>query len=148
MWLQPSPQEYGAVLGSVAATWDMGCVPLGPGASRTVCRLWLGWTGARLLGIFRIYTWTKFGGFISRGSWTVAKWGWSQFMDSELKSVCLLPGAWMGVILPRFLEIWGRPKAKWDCSWVLRDTELFWTTVGGSAVWVWAYLLKNDTPWS
>lgn len=63
-------------------------------------------------------------------------WGWKglkvihrplQGPQPGLRSICILPDAWVGVIPPGSLGMWfwWQDQDKWACSWFLRGTELF-----------------------
>lgn len=66
-------QLFGLPLQALMGT----CFLVGPCVGRTVHGLWLRGTEVQLQGYFKIYSWTKFGRLISRGSQTMAHGSWS-----------------------------------------------------------------------
>lgn len=67
------PQLFGLPQQALMGT----CFLVGPCVGRTVHGLWLRGIEVQLQGHFKIYSWTKFGRLISRGSQTMPHGSWS-----------------------------------------------------------------------
>lgn len=119
------------------------CLLLGTWAGRTGCRLHLGGPGAKLQNCFRIYSWTQFSQFVSRGSQAVAErgWGcitghsgciaWTEVCRLVIQGLVRLFLAPLALVLPPALYSKGP----------MRSLQVY-RTISMSATWVWACLLK------
>ena len=123
LWLErlelstgPFQDQWGGGWGGVR--YRQVCVLSGPCVTRTVYRLWLGWSKVPLWRPFRIYSLTEIGGFASRGSGATAKRGSWPISRLQLgsSSVCLLPNAQMSVSPPGFLGKWWQDQDKWTVA--------------------------------